>query len=490
MSVIGKIIGRKNISSGGSLERQIVIGLITSSEFIRDIQQIYINDSFKIPFAKTITQWCFEYFDKYQKAPGKHIERIFYEKEAFLDADESDMIKEFFEGISEQYVNSDKFDEPYILDKAEEYFRNRSLKCLMSDIQHHLVNDNIDDAESLIKNYTNITKTKIKGVDPIFDLNIINDALDLDTSDRLFSFPGVLGQTMGYLERGWLFSFVGSSGTGKTWWLMYAALKALFSGLNVLFVSLEMSEKQMVKRIQHYITGLPSKKYEGVVDIPYFECENIQSCNHFKKKKAKCDICKSYTPVILYKKSSKKEMTFEQAAKKSNAIKKSALLRGNKFKLVTFPSKSVNMEGLRSYLNNLEKMEGFSPDVIVTDYADKFAPANNRTDNRHQIASIWEEHKALALEKNCLVITASQSNTARTGKKIKQGDWAESIAKLELLDAGMAINMSPDDKKKGCMKAVMLKQRHDDFSLNTEITVLHNYRIGRPYLGSAIMKKN
>jgi len=288
-----------------------------------------------------------------------------------------------------------------------------------------------------------------------------------------------------------LVSFVASSGTGKTWWLMYSALRALFKGLNVVFISMEMAEVEMVERIQHYITGLPAERYAGKINIPVFNCIANQngSCRKASKTQGRlCSKCVGTDDFVFgtdFKEVTKKGLTVHDALKKSKAIK--SLIRGNSLKLVSFPSRSATMSDINSYLYNLEHYEDFVPDVVITDYADKVKSDNPHEQARHQIAKIWEGHKSLAQKQNCLVITASQSNTARTGKDIKQGDWSESIAKLELCDVAIALNSKEADKKKGIMRCFIAKQRHDAFDTGRQIAVLYDYRIGRTYLNSALM---
>ena len=466
-NVIGRLVNREK-APDTRFERQIITGMIVSDEFLQGVVPIYQQDCLRIPFAKTIARWCLEYFNQYQIAPGKHIEDIFKDqKNNIPDPDEAEMLETFLSDISKEYVNGEVFNAGYILDKTEKHFRELSLKNLTKEIQKTLIGGRIEEAEALVKGYTRITRIQTKGVNPITDPKIIMAALDDNSGDKLFALPGILGKTIGVFERGQLFSFVGASGTGKTWWLMLTALRALFAGLNVVFISMEMSEKQMTRRIQHWINGQPTKKWAGELSIPTFK--NLSDTE------------------IYYKKVTKEELTISQAINKSKALKRSALIRGNAFKLVTYPSRSITMNDINAYLHNLEYYEGFIPDVIVTDYADKIKPDDTRQQYRHQIAEIWEAHKALAQKKNCLTVSASQSNTARTGKDIGQGDWSEAIAKLQLLDVGMAINMSADDKRKGIMRALMVKQRDDDFDLMQEIMVLHQLKIGRPYLDSRLM---
>lgn len=510
---INKILRREKPVTDSRFERQIITGMIINDEFLKAIASIYHPGCLQIPFAQTISAWIFEYFKKYEISPKQHIEDIYKEKKnSIYDPDEALMIENFLLDISDEYTKGEVFNVGYILDKAENHFRQLSLSNLSTNIKKSLIGGRLEEAEAIIKGYKRVEVVKTRGVDPITDSKVIFNAMNEKSNSKLFKLPGVLGNLIGQLERGWLFSIVGSSGTGKTWWLMLIALRAVFAGLNVVFVSMEMSEEQMVRRIQHWINGKPTRKWEGEMLIPVFDCKKNQTgecnlskrCNDITLGAIKpdfndadenykvCTVCKGtsfdFELETWFNLVNKQKLTIADAVRKSQAIKRSSLLRGNSFKLIAFPSRSKTMEDIRAYLHNLEYYNGFVPDVIVTDYADKVKPHDTRQQWRHQISEIWEGHKSLAQEKNCLVVTASQSNTARTGKTIKQGDWSEAISKLELSDVGMAINMKPEDKKIGRMMATIMKQRHDEFDLLQQVMVLHQLKIGRPYLDSCVVR--
>lgn len=308
---------------------------------------------------------------------------------------------------------------------------------------------------------------------------------------------------------------VGSAGIGKTWWLMYIALRALFSGLNVVFVSLEMSELQMVRRIQHWVTGNPLAKHAGHLLLPVFDCvknqdgrckdgcsESLYPFSIDKNQKIilpdyyeapknyeTCTECMGHSKfeVSSWFRREEKEreaLTIDRAMAKRRAVEKMSAVKGKRFKVYGMNSGEGTMQQLETYLNHLEYYEGFVADVVVTDYADKFK--NDRQDYRHGINDIWEQHKGMAQRRHCLVATGSQSNTARSGKDIKQGDWAEDIRKLNLVDIGFSINQNDEDKMKNIYRCSLMKQRHDDFNAFVKITVLSMLKIGRPYLDSYI----
>ena len=443
------------------LEKNIIIGMIVSKRFLQEI--IPIRKPLLVPFAETVAEWCIEYWEHYKKAPGKHIQDIYstHSKEG-LPEEQVDLIEAFLSNLSEEYKRAEKFNVNYVLDSAEKYFRKISLDELKNKLTTNLSVGKINKAENIIKNYKRIVRPETKGVSP-FDEDIIKKAFSEDSGDKLFSFPKHLGSVIGTFEREELVAFVGKSGIGKTWWLLWTSLLALFEGYNVVFVSLEMSERQIIKRIHQYLNSRPIRKTKEII-IPYFDKEGD----------------------ISHKRKHKRTLTESLSIKQTNRCIRTGSIKKDRYKLLFYPSNTCTMTQLETQIQNMEYYEGFIPDVIVTDYADKFKSEGYGDVRRHQLAQVWDSHKALAQKYKCLVVTASQSNTMRTGKDIKQGDWAESVSKIELCDIGIALNQQPEDKRKGVMRVGVLKQRHDDFDLLREVMVTQNYTIGRPYLDSYI----
>ena len=62
------------------IERRIVIGLITSTEYLSQVKDFWDLTLLESDVAKRLAMWCWEYYDEFAKAPGRDIEPIFYEK--------------------------------------------------------------------------------------------------------------------------------------------------------------------------------------------------------------------------------------------------------------------------------------------------------------------------------------------------------------------------------------------------------------------------
>jgi|TARA_Y100000310_G_scaffold218179_1_gene219357 hypothetical protein len=493
------------------IEKNIITGMIISKRFLQEVRHIYYP--LQVSFSKRVADWCLDYYSKYEQPPSEHIQDIFLSNKNEMSEDEQELTNDFLSIISDEYENGEKFNVEYALDSAEKYFRKLSLDNLSKKLTISITKGKIDKAENIVKRFERLTRPETHGINP-FEEEIIRKAFSDQSGDHLFEFPDALGDTVGFFEREHLVSFVGVSGIGKSWWLMWMALLGLFEGFKVLYISLEMSEKQIVKRIHQYLNACPTKEYDELF-VPVFDCVHNQAdcCSKpertcrvgivddpkdmakmIKYSKARrikykpCTNCVEDYEQGIWKRKVKREVLSEEMVLAKNRILYGGLLRKNRFRFIKYPSKGATMADLESHLQNIENYDGFIPDIIVTDMADKFSAEDKRQNTRDQIGEVWESHKRMAQERKCLVVTASQSNTMRTMKDIRQGDWSENIKKIQESDISFALNQQPEEKSQGLMRVTVLKQRDDDFDLKAEINVLMNYKIGRPYLKSYIKK--
>ena len=81
-----------------NIECEIAKSLILSTEYIEDVQSILqdkpITDFIEGTASKLVASWCMEYFNQYNKSPGKkHIWDIYYDKAESLNRDTAAMIE-------------------------------------------------------------------------------------------------------------------------------------------------------------------------------------------------------------------------------------------------------------------------------------------------------------------------------------------------------------------------------------------------------------
>ena len=451
-------------------ERNIIIGMIVSTDFLRQIQFVYNPDFFSLSFAKTVSRWCFDYYKKYQKAPEKDIQSIFdSQKDKIIDRENVEMISTFLSGISDKYEN-EGYNVEYNLDKATAYFRSASLDSLVSRIKGAQIMNDYDRAEAEVANYSRIAKDHCEGIEVWHDRDAAINTLR-EESKPIFRFPGELGRFIRPWERGEFVAIVGPGKRGKSTALFEIAFLCSLQNLNVAFFSFEMTKSNMLLRAYQRLTGLltPNTNEDGrEITIPKFDGNY------------------DYNGAVNTKKEFRRTMEVKDILKKMTSMQ--SIIKNNRLKLICVPPNSMSVSDMETHLDNFEHYENWVPDVVIADYADITKPERTG-EKRHQIDETWLAYRGLSLARHMLVVTASHSNKATYDRDVRQGDMSEDNRKLNHVTWAGALNQSDDEADMGVMRIGVLADRFGSFSKNTEAVILQCLDIGQFCLDSRIVRK-
>jgi hypothetical protein len=141
-----------------SMERRIIIGLITSTEYCKAVKELWNPQLIESATAKRMAIWCWEYYDKYSKAPGRNIESIFREKliSEKLPKDLAEEIdQEILPGLSKEYDNTE-FNLTYELTKTEKYLTEQHLKIHSEGILALIQDGKNEEAEKLAHDFKSL----------------------------------------------------------------------------------------------------------------------------------------------------------------------------------------------------------------------------------------------------------------------------------------------------------------------------------------------
>lgn len=136
--------------------------------------------------------------------------------------------------------------------------------------------------------------------------------------------------------------------------------------------------------------------------------------------------------------------------------------KNNKFgRLVIkeFPTGSASIYTLRSHIERLE-LNGFTPDVIIVDYADVMRSTRKFDSLRHELKLVYEELRGLANEKKLPLWTASQSNKEGAESDIIDlGNMSEAYGKAMVADIVISISRKAFEKATGAGRLYIAKSR-------------------------------
>jgi archaellum biogenesis ATPase FlaH len=219
----------------------------------------------------------------------------------------------------------------------------------------------------------------------------------------------------GGLNRKEMTVFSANSGVGKSITMSNLAANFLGKGLNVCYISLELSEDVVAKRFDSIMTGVgQSEIFKNVTKISVLVKE----------------MCKKMGRLIIKR----------------------------------MPESTTNANHIRAYLKEYERMYGHIPDVLCVDYMD-IMTSNNKISAENLFVKdkyIAEELRAIANDFDLVLITASQQN--RSGMQVKnddlsQGQVAGGISKVNTADNWISIIQTPQMKAAGEYMLKFLKTR-------------------------------
>ena len=324
--------------------------------------------------------------------------------------------------VKEGHVN-------WLIDEFEQFIRHKSLERAIIASADLLDKHDYGTVETMIKEAVQIGLARDMGIDyyedPRTRLMGLKDkngqvSTGWDTLDRML---------YGGFNRGELEIFTGGSGSGKSLFLANMGINYSLAGLNVVYISLELSEPLIGMRIDSMLTGIGTR-----------------------------DVFKQLDDV---------DMKVRMIGKKSGSLQ------------IKFIPSGKTVNDIRSYLKEYEIKTGSKVDILLVDYLDLLYPIGKTvsSDNINQKDKhVSEELRNLGVEKNAVVITASQTNRASVEEvELNHSHIAGGISKIQTADNVFGIFTSRAMKERGRYQLQLLKTRSSggvgqklDLEYNTE----------------------
>jgi len=223
---------------------------------------------------------------------------------------------------------------------------------------------------------------------------------------------------------------MGMSNAGKSLWMQNFAVRTANLGYNVLYVTLEMSEKKVMKRLGSMRLSIPINDYDRL----------SKDTEMIRKKIA--SLSKSASGADLFDKKIGKIITKFWAAG------------------------TVQISDIDNYIQKLKEKKGIKIHLLVVDYIALIAlPRNSGGDNLYTKGKyVAEGLRALAAKWNFPIITAVQlAKDAWNSADLTLESVPESKAIVETCDTFFGIIRTEEMRRQNIYRFKLLKQRDGDF---------------------------
>ncbi len=301
----------------------------------------------------------------------------------------------------------------WLLDEFETFSRHKALEHAILQSADLLEKGDYAPVEDMVKDAVNVGLTRDLGTDYFEDPKGRLEALKDNNGQISTGWQNLDKKLFGGFNRGELNIFAGGSGAGKSLFLQNLAVNWAQAGLNVCYISFELSEQLTAMRLDAMMTNIPTKKV-------FPEIDNV-------------------------------EMKVKMLAKKSGNLQIKYLPSGS------------NVLDVRTYLKELELKNKKKIDCILIDYLDLMMPKSKRISPADLFIKdkyVSEELRNLVVEKQCVLATASQLNRASVEEiEFDHSHISGGLSKIQTADNVIGIFTSRAMKERGRYQIQFMKTR-------------------------------
>lgn len=407
-----------------------------------------------------------QYRRKYNKPPGRaHLEDLFSRAKLDPSDRKTHALRSALIGLAQQ---AESINAEYVAGRAQDFVRSQKLKgALRSANERYLQggDDAVSDVEGILHTALRFRQTTLDAGTFLSDADA---ALEFMTRQAEFYSTGIMqldNIDLG-IARKQLLLYIAPKGSGKSWFCVNAGRQSLLQKAKVCHISLEMDEGRVLARYYQSFFGIARRPDQYT--RPVLEFDALERLTGFKlrKNKPKLDFADPGIRKILRGKINHWGARFKRLVIKS------------------FPSGSLTMSQLRGYLDYLELVHKFIPDVLIIDYPDLM---KTDADNlRISTGRMFVDLRGLGDERNMAVVAPTQSNRAGIGaKRVSSASASEDISKVFTADTVLSYSQTEPEKLLGLARLSVEHAR--DTETGMQLLLTQSYTTGQYVLESSFL---
>lgn len=404
------------------IEYLILKNLIYDEAYTRKVLPFIRSEYFTINEEQLVFKLIDSFVKKYNKNPTVEILEVSLQESNYNESLYNDCLSVIKNLTNNEPTNIDWLQvetEKFCRDKAVYNAIVKSINILDGKDKHH----SKEGIPSLLQEALGVCFDSAIGHDYIDDASSRYDFYHRVEHRIPFDIDFLNKITEGGLPNKTLNVALAGTGVGKSLFMCHVASSVLAAGRNVLYITLEMAEQEIAKRID-----------ANLLNIEISQLKDLSKTMYDKR--------------------------IEKLRNKTNG----------KLIIKEYPTSGAHANHFKSLLNELFLKKSFKPDIIFIDYlnicvSSRFKPGGSN--NSYTIVkAIAEELRGLAVEYNLPVVTATQ--TTRSGYSntdVDLTDTSESFGLPATADFMFAMISTEELEQLGQIMIKQLKNRYSDPTL-------------------------
>jgi replicative DNA helicase len=301
----------------------------------------------------------------------------------------------------------------WFLNEFETFCRHKALEKAIIESADLLENKDYGTVEQKIKEASQTGLVKDLGLDYFENPKERLEWIKKQAGATSTGWKGIDHKLYGGLTRGEITIFAGGSGAGKSLFLQNFAVNWVLAGLNVVYISLELSEQLIGMRLDAMVSGYSTR-----------------------------DVMKNIDDV---------DLRVRMKAKGAGKLRVKQMTSG------------VTTNDIRVFLREYEIQCGEKVDAVLVDYLDLMMPISGKVSAENTFIKdkfVSEELRNLAVERELLFVTASQLNRGAVEEvEFDHSHIAGGISKIQTADNVVGIFTSNAMRERGRYQIQFMKTR-------------------------------
>lgn len=383
-----------------------------NADYGYDIQKLYIEMmlSDAETFVRCQSIWDSTLFDRKLQSPAKFLNDYVKEHNIIPTVEILNAATgakfEIPPGLQEAHYD-------WLLTDFETFTRHKGLEKAILESADLLEKGDYGPVEELIKKAVQVGLQKDLGTDYWADPRARLLRIKDKNGQVSTGWAAMDQRLFGGFNRGELNIFAGGSGAGKSLFLANLGVNFALQGLNVIYLTLELSEELVSMRIDSMVTGIGTREIFKQIDEVEMKVR------------------------VIGKKSGSMQIKYMPSGKTSNDI--------------------------RSYLKEYEIKNGRKCDALLVDYLDLLMPISKKISAENLFIKdkyVSEELRNLAVEKKCVFVTAAQLNRGAVEEvEFDHSHISGGLSKIQTADNVFGIFTSRAMRERGKYQLQLMKTR-------------------------------
>lgn len=415
---------------------------------------------------REIAERVLGYRRKYGRAPGRaHLDDLFGKQ---LHAGRTPRLRRVLFSLAELATD---LNVDYVVSQTQEFVREQQIKAALIDANSRFEQGGEGLAADVEGIFGKALRFRAQTLDAGTFLNDTTKSLKfLDRSTEGGISLGIreLDRIGMMLFPGELFLYIAAKGTGKTWACVNVGKQALMQRKKVLHISNEVDEDIMTGR--YYQSLFAAATRPDKYDKTFLEFDKLGRLAGFKTRAVspKWDFSMPSARRILRKKLEPWGTRLGRLC-----IKK-------------FPSGSLTIAQLESYLDFLEIEHNFIPQVLIVDYPDLMA--QDTKNYRISLGRTFVDIRGILDDRHMAGFTPTQGNRSSIkASRVSSDMVSEDITKVNTADNVLTYSRTEAEKRLGLARLHVAHARNGRDG--DTIVLTQSYATGQYVLSSAIMQQ-